>query len=210
MPIIAQAIHLLQDLLAAAQKTKPKREVCSSTLESAPPGARGLIALAGIGSALLLTGAFGFQYLGGLAPCSLCVWQRWPHAIAALISVLAVTLPKTFMTNRMHLAAGLGGALMLGSAALAGYHAGIERGLWPGSAACTMPVSTDIDTDKLLDRILEAPIVRCDEVAWQMLGLSMAEWNAIASLALAGVWFWSMHTGRQSKIEIDQPSHKKS
>jgi disulfide bond formation protein DsbB len=80
---------------------------------------------------------------------------------------------------------------MLGSAGLAGYHAGIERGLWSGPSACAAPVPTGGDAGALLDRILETPVVRCDEVAWQMLGLSMAEWNGLVSLALAGVWLWS-------------------
>ena len=147
----------------------------------------GRILVAGAGSAALLIAAFAFQYLGGLAPCELCVWQRWPHALAAVISVLAITV-----LWRQHRAlAALGGATMLAGAGLAGFHAGVEQGWWEGFSACAAPAPGDLSPPELLARIREAPLVRCDEIAWQMLGVSMAGWNALASLCLAGVWLWS-------------------
>ncbi|MEM1345354.1 MAG: disulfide bond formation protein B [Pseudomonadota bacterium] len=144
----------------------------------------GRILLAGLGSALLLAGAFAFQYLGGLAPCPLCLWQRWPHAVAIAVAALAVTVLWR-VSRQVSL---VGGLVMLGGAGLGGYHVGIERGWWPGPGTCSAPDPAGLSASELFDQIMATPVVRCDEVAWDFLGISMAGWNALASLALALLW----------------------
>ena len=148
----------------------------------------GRMLLAGAGSAAILLGAFGFQYLGGLAPCPLCLWQRWPHAVAAGLAVLGVTLLWR-QARRVRSAAALA---VLAGAAIAAYHGGVERGWWQGPSACGAPAGLDMPADQLLERILEAPLVRCDEIPWAFLGLSMANWNLLISLGLAAIWLWPM------------------
>lgn len=142
---------------------------------------RMLTTLAALGSAALLAGAFAFQYIGGLAPCELCLWQRWPHAVAVAIGLLAFALP-------WRLWAALGALAALATAGLGLNHTGVERGWWAGPGTCSGGVSGDLSTGDLLAQILAAPLVRCDQVAWSMAGLSMASWNAVLSLALAGLW----------------------
>ena len=134
-----------------------------------------------MGSHLLLLAAFAFQYLGALAPCPLCIWQRWPHAVAVALGVLIVLVPGRGL-------AGLGALAMLAGAGIGIYHTGIERGWWAGPASCTAPSPGDLDAGALLDQIMATPLVLCDEVAWSFLGLSMASWNALACLALAALW----------------------
>ncbi|AMY69139.1 disulfide bond formation protein B [Frigidibacter mobilis] len=137
-------------------------------------------ALAAAGSAGLLAGALVFQALG-YAPCPLCLWQRWPHVAAMAIGVLAVFVPKRALLGL--------GALSAASSGMIGiYHTGVERHWWQGPTSCTSSGVRGVSADDLLNQIMAAPLVRCDEVAWQMLGLSMASWNVLASLALAGVW----------------------
>ena len=150
--------------------------------------AYGRILLAVTGSALLLLAALGSQFIGGLAPCPLCIWQRWPHAVAILLGVLAMTV---LWRERRWLAMG-GAAAMLAGAGLGLYHAGVEQGWWQGPASCAAGSPTGLDTDALMEQIMEAPLVRCDEVAWSFLGLSMASWNALISLGLAGLWAGSV------------------
>ena len=146
----------------------------------------GRLLLAGLGSAVILVAAFAWQWLGGLAPCPLCIWQRWPHAVAVVVSGLAVTV-----LWRVHRPlAALGAAAMLVGAGLGVYHTGIERGWWPGPDTCAAPEAGALSTDELYARLLETEIVRCDEVTWTFLGLSMASWNALLSLGLAGLWVW--------------------
>lgn len=132
-----------------------------------------------LGSALLLGGAFAFQHLGGLAPCKLCLWQRWPHAVALLIGLLALARGGKVLPV-------LGMLAVLGSAAIAAYHTGVERGWLQGPASCSGGGSgPDLDIFRL-----DGPlgVVMCDQVAWQFLDLSMASWNMLASLALAILW----------------------
>lgn len=140
-----------------------------------------LVILAMAGSAALLAGAFAFQYIGGLAPCHLCLLQRWPHAAAVLIGLVALVLPGRVLPL-------LGGAAALASAGIGLYHTGVERAWWQGPTTCTSGSIGGLSSEDLLNQILAAPIVRCDEVAWSMAGLSMASWNAVLSLVLALIW----------------------
>ncbi len=148
---------------------------------------RGWVLIAGAGSAAILVSALGSQFIGGLTPCPLCIWQRWPHVAAVVIAALAVTVLWRY---RRPLAV-LGMLAMLVSAGLGLYHTGIERGWWEGPDTCTSSDITNLSTDQLMAQIMSAPLVRCDEVAWDLLGLSMASWNAVISLGLAGLWLAS-------------------
>lgn len=139
-------------------------------------------ALAALGSLGLLLGAFGFQHLGGLAPCEMCIWQRWPHVAAIVLGAAALAMPGV----RAPIAWG-GAAAMAVSAGLGLFHTGVERKWWEGITECSV-AQGDMSTDALLNAILAAPVVRCDQVAWDLAGLSMASWNGLASLALLGLW----------------------
>ena len=81
-----------------------------------------------------------------------------------------------------------GAAAALATAGIGAYHTGVERKWWDGPAACSAGDMGTLTTDQLFDRIMAAPLVRCDEVPWDMLGLSMASWNALIALALAALW----------------------
>ncbi len=142
-----------------------------------------LIILAAGGSAALLLGAFGFQLLG-YAPCQMCLWQRWPHAAAVLIGLLALALPGRILPI-------LGALAALTTAGIGVFHTGVERGWWEGITACAGAGDIGgLSGADLLDTSREVgpPLIRCDEVAWEFLWLSMASWNAILSLALAFIW----------------------
>ncbi|WP_109464707.1 disulfide bond formation protein B [Albibacillus kandeliae] len=137
--------------------------------------------IAAAGSAAMLLGAFAFQYIGGLAPCHLCLLQRWPHAAAILIGLLALVFPGAALPL-------LGALAALTTAGIGAYHTGVERGWWEGPTTCTSSSVGGLSSDQLFDQIMNAPMIRCDEVAWSMMGLSMASWNMIASLVLAAIW----------------------
>ncbi len=139
-----------------------------------------LILIASLGSAALLLGAWIFQYFG-FPPCQMCIWQRWPHGVAIAIGAIAIL--------RFHLSLALLGALATTITGMIGiYHSGVERDFWKGPATCGGADISGVSTDQLLARIMEAPLVRCNEIAWQMLGVTMPNLNAAFSLALAAVW----------------------
>ena len=148
---------------------------------------RQTILLAGLGSAVILGTAFGFQYIGGLAPCAMCLWQRWPHAVAIALGALGAVLPSALI-------AALGALSMLVNAGISLFHTGVERDWWQGPTSCSGGGGggvTDMSVADLLNPDLGTGIVMCDEVAWEMLGLSMASWNGLACLALAAVWIFA-------------------
>lgn len=140
--------------------------------------------LAGLGSALMLGGALAFQHIGGLAPCEMCIWQRWPHGIAIGLALLITFVP-------LRLLALAGGLVVAVGAAIGAYHAGVELGIFAGPDTCTSNPIGDLSVEELLAQIEATPVVRCDEVAWSLLGISMAGWNALISVGLALIWLRS-------------------
>ena len=139
--------------------------------------------LAGAGSAALLIAALGFQ-AAGYAPCELCILQRWPHLVAVLIAALIA------LTGRVRALAVLGTFAAAVAMGLAVYHAGVEWQFWAGPSHCSGGVGdlASMSTTELMSRLQSAPVVRCDEIAWSLLGISMAGWNAICSALLAILW----------------------
>src|SRR5437763_4304812 len=132
----------------------------------------------------LLGGALGSQYLGGLHPGELCYWQRWPHAAAIVFAAVAFTAPAPSLRARsLTLLAALAIAV---SGAIGVYHAGVEAKIFEGFTQCTV-LSRSSSTAELLKQITHAPLVRCDEVQFRFLGLSLAAWNAILSLGGAAL-----------------------
>lgn len=140
-----------------------------------------LMILAALGSAALLAGAFAFEHLGGLAPCKLCIWQRWPHGLAILLGLIGALMP-------LRAIALVGAAAAAATSGIGVYHVGVEQKWWEGPSTCTSSAILGQSPGELLQSILEAPLVRCDEIPWELLGLSMAGWNALISAGLAMLW----------------------
>lgn len=139
--------------------------------------------LAAFGSLALLLGAFAFQHIGGMAPCKLCIWQRWPHGVAIGLGALALIAgPRPLIA--------LAGALAaLTTAGIGLYHVGVERKWWEGPQGCTgSGLDLTQSPQDFLNALEGVALVRCDEIPWELLGVSMAGWNAIASLAFAALW----------------------
>jgi disulfide bond formation protein DsbB len=138
-----------------------------------PPRACLLLALA---SAAILLAALALQYLGGLPPCRLCIWQRWPY-----VALIALGLVGWRWQPRAML--GVATLVLLGGAALAAYHVGVEQGWWALPGGCVAGQSAE-SVEELKRLLAEAPPA-CDQVSFAFLGLTLAGWNLVASLALA-------------------------
>jgi disulfide bond formation protein DsbB len=143
-----------------------------------------LILAATMGSAAMMLGALGFQYIGEMPPCKMCYWQRYPHIAAIGIGVLALVIPGGGISLLLY----LGALAALTTAGIGIYHTGVERGYWEGPTTCTSGPIDSLTPEQLMQQIMGAPLVRCDEVPWELFSLSMASWNALISFALAGLW----------------------
>ncbi|MFL6839050.1 MAG: disulfide bond formation protein B, partial [Bradyrhizobium sp.] len=166
--------------------------VRSSAGLSAASAAR-LIAL--LLPAALLAGAFGSQYFGGLVPCEMCYWQRWPHGAAIVFAALAFTAPAE--TSRSRNLTLLAAFCICVSGIIGVYHAGVEARIFEGFTTCTA-VGKGLSTSELLKQISHAPLVRCDEVQFRFLGISMAGWNAILSIGGTAVILLMTLRGRRA------------
>ncbi|WP_093400041.1 disulfide bond formation protein B [Sphingomonas sp. OK281] len=144
--------------------------------------------------AFLLLGALGSQYLGGLYPCEMCHWQRWPHYAAVLVAGATFLVPGRSLRATLVIIAGL----LIGISGLIGVaHAGVEYHWWNGFTACTTTVSMAGTTAaERLAAIMNAPMVRCDSPQWKLLGISLAGFNAIFSLVGAFTIFALMRKTR--------------
>jgi disulfide bond formation protein DsbB len=151
--------------------------------------ARNTALIAALASLSMLLGAFAFQYFGGMAPCKLCIWQRWPHGLAFGVGLLILI----WTPNRwLYL---LGGLIVLFGAGVALYHAGVEQHWWQGPTTCTSGDIANLTTEELMAQIAAAPLVRCDEIPWSLFGISMAGWNGIASVFFTGLWVSAFRRG---------------
>lgn len=153
-----------------------------SVVERLPaPSKLGL--LAALGSGALLGGAYFFQYVVGLAPCTMCYWQRWPHMVAiaaGLCALLAYARPKLALILLLVAIAGLVATALVGA-----YHVGVEYRWWPGPQTCSGSIPTGLSPEELKRYLFGAKMVRCDETAWSLWGISMAGWNVLLSAGLA-------------------------
>jgi disulfide bond formation protein DsbB len=129
----------------------------------------------GLGSLALILGALGFQYIGGVVPCEMCHWQRWPHIAAAIIGIVVVALAR----DKARALAWLAVALVLASGLIGLYQSGMQWGILPGPSSCS--------GHRFVFGSTMTPDVQCDVVTWQLFGLSLAAYNAIFSFLIAGL-----------------------
>ena len=180
----------IPDMLDSADK--------AATLPADDDRGRPAAAMVLAGSTALLMGALMFQYWGGLPPCPLCLLQRYFHVVVAILAGAAFLIPdprwRAFLLSLTALS-------LLGSAAMAFFHVGVEAKWWEGLSGCAGNTlgNSPPDPTKLIEGAERGPGARCDEVPWSFLGLSLAGWNVVASLGMAVVATWGIfRLGRQA------------
>lgn len=129
--------------------------------------------------ALLLGGAYVSEYGFGLIPCEMCWWQRWPHFAALALAGASFVLPPQRLQLRRLLIM-LAAVAMLVSGLIGVFHAGVEYGWWEGITACSVP--TAAAGGDALEAIFAQPLIRCDQAQWDLLGISLAGFNALFSI----------------------------
>jgi disulfide bond formation protein DsbB len=139
-------------------------------------------------SVAALAAAFFAEYVGGLAPCPLCLLQRYPYGVAIALGLVALMLTDRPALGRVALA--LGGLALLTSAGIAVFHVGVEWHWWAGLASCSGAIDFSLPAEQLTKQLLEAPVVRCDQVPWSLFGLSIAGYNVLYGglTGLATLW----------------------
>ena len=133
-----------------------------------------------------------------MAPCSLCIWQRWAHVavIVCALGWLVISQPIGASLRAGLIITALAGITSVG---VAGYHAGVEWQLWAGPAGCTASLSSGGSTADLVDSLLATPVVRCDDVPWSLFGLSMAGWNMLLSVDIVALAMMSFIFGDRNR-----------
>ncbi len=122
------------------------------------------------------------QYGFDLHPCVLCIYQRWPYAAIMALVVLWFFLRQIVSEVIVRL---LVAASFATTAGIAAYHVGVEQGWWEGTAECAADTSAGLSIEQLREQLMTAPIVKCNEIAWELFGISMAGYNFIFAAAMA-------------------------
>ena len=135
----------------------------------------------GIASALVLAAAYIFEYFANLQPCTLCLYQRLPYTAVIAVMILAVFMKKYL--RLMPLLFSITVILFFISSGLAIFHVGVEQHFWQGTSECGSFITAD-NVESLRKQLLAQPLVRCDEIAWSLFGVSMAGYNFLISAAL--------------------------
>lgn len=138
------------------------------------------------GALLIILTAHAFEHIGGYPPCPLCLQERYAYYFgvpAAVVAFLAARAESFGFARLVLLLIAIGFLLNMG---LGVYHAGAEWKFWPGPETC----AGGFDLRWSQEGIVDTPVTRCDEASWRFLGLSFAGWNAVVSLALAGIALW--------------------
>ena len=166
-----------------------------------------------LASAAALASVFVFQFGFGLIPCELCLWQRLPHALAILIAGIgagqaraAGRSPQPMRAMPWRLLVILAALLAvdhLAGAATAAFHVGVEQHWWAGTEACTGAAPAGLSVDELRARLLVTPPARCDQIAWSLFGISLAGFNLILSIFLAGAAAWAANRFRTVAAKKD-------
>lgn len=143
----------------------------------------------------LMAGALGSQYIGGLYPCEMCHWQRWPHYAAILVALLSFAMPNRLVTMALIGAAAL---LIATSGVIGVLHAGVEYQWWPGFTPCAAGAQSGMSGMDIIDLIQKKPIISCDVPQWTLLGVSLAGWNALISLTGALAAFVLLLRGKRA------------
>src|SRR5438445_3774437 len=139
---------------------------------------RAVVTLLLVASAAIVGTALLFQYVGGLQPCELCLYQRWPYYAAIVATGVALLSGGE---RAMEAVIALCALLFAASTVLAFYHTGVEHHLFAGPTACTGGVTGASSVEALKAQLLARQPVNCDEPAWRLLGVSLAGWNLVAS-----------------------------
>jgi disulfide bond formation protein DsbB len=162
-----------------------------SRLGANPPLAAALAVA--IIAAVTLAGAWFFQLVLDIRPCPLCLEQRYAYYLAIPLAVLTAFAAGRDAPRGIVL---FGLAVLLlaafGNAVLGAYHAGVEWGFWQGPTDCSGPVGNLGSAGTLLQRLDSVKVIRCDEVQWRFLGLSLAGYNVLISLAMAAIAAWGL------------------
>jgi disulfide bond formation protein DsbB len=164
----------------------------SQAFSTANPALSAALAITVIAAATL-AGAWFFQLVLGIVPCPLCLEQRYAYYLAIPLGAL-VTFAAAKDAPRPLLLAGLAilTLAVLANAGLGTYHAGVEWKLWQGPTDCTGPIGNLGSAGNLLERLDTVKVIRCDEVQWTFLGLSLAGYNVLISLLMAAIGAWGL------------------
>ena len=155
------------------------------------PAAGAALAIAAVGAATIL-GAYFFEYVLHYQPCPLCLEQRIPYYVAIPLALVVAVAAKRQAPRPLVIAGFAALALvMLVGMAIAAYHAGVEWHLWAGPQECSGDPNFG-RTGSLIEQLNTVRVVRCDEAAWRLFGLSLAGYNVLISAALAGVALWGL------------------
>ena len=137
--------------------------------------------LVAFASLVVVGSAISSEVFGGLAPCVLCLYQRIPYAITIVLGLIGFAAPRLFIPAML-----LAALAFLVGGGIGMFHVGVEQGWWEGMESCVGSQDKAASIDELRAQIMATPVIRCTDIQWSLFGISMAGYNVLVSLMLAG------------------------
>jgi disulfide bond formation protein DsbB len=183
-----------QLLKSSGREGRVMKDYLALARNNPPLAAAAIIAVVG---ALTICGFYFFQYVMLLAPCPLCLEQRYAFYVCVPLALLLWLGANHGASSKVLIVGFLVIAVfMLWNTGLSAYHAGVEWKFWPGPNDCSGPIDKFGSVRDMLNQLQRISLVRCDEVTWSFLGLSLAGWDVLVSLSLAAVAAWGVRGTR--------------
>jgi len=144
-------------------------------------------------AAATLAGAWSFQLIGGLQPCTLCLYQRWPYWIVIIIAAFTVVAARQIGPRGLAMFALICALVFSVGAGFAGFHTGVEQSWWKGLESCGGGNLNDsnLSLAELKVQLMATPVVRCGDVPWSLFGISLAGYNFLVSLVFTAASLWA-------------------
>ena len=128
-------------------------------------------------SIFTLLSAIYIEYILGVKPCILCLYQRVPYIIAIFFCFFGYYNLKNKLWIYLLV------ITFLISAILSGYHVGIENNVFNEFSGCTSNNSNIVNKDELL-KVLKETQPNCKDVTFKLLGFSLATINLFLSIII--------------------------
>ena len=164
---------------------------------------RGFAGFILVASITVLGSALLSQYWGGLAPCELCLLQRWPWRVAIALGLLGVLAGERVKLSWLALAALI---VFVTGSLFAFYHVGVEQHWFAGPTACTVQTGGADSLEEMKRQIMGTQAVLCDQVQWALFGISLAGFNLLGSLGMAAAAIWAFARRHRPAAPVALPT----
>lgn len=140
--------------------------------------------------------AYGAEYIFGIKPCILCIYERIPYMVVAVLSIASLLFKRNLLPLII--------VIFIASSALAFYHVGVERHIFEATYACTNKLQPVTNIEELRKQLEDNPRPSCADPEFSFLSISFAGWNLLLSVFMGFISIMGMRKCKKNYQEVSQ------